>query len=142
MSMRIWYNERLRTSFNVSSPTCSIPWKSGTEFETTSNHYSRASNTKCLQKKMFIKKKHLYHPYYHHHHHHRHHHCFHYHQFHHNHHSLLALPGANPVWGPLGWRKQMINIVVLIIIIKIIIIIIKIITIVIVFHPLSGADCA
>ena len=31
-STYIWYNERLRTSFNISRPTFSIPWTSGTEF--------------------------------------------------------------------------------------------------------------
>ena len=35
LSHYIWCNERLRTSFTISRPTFSIPWKSGTE---TWNH--------------------------------------------------------------------------------------------------------
>ena len=84
---------------------------------------------------MFMKKKHHYHYYYHHHHHHCCNHRRHYHQFHHHHHQSLSAPtGANPVWGPLGWRKH-------IIIFIIVIIIIIIITIVIVFLPPSAANC-
>ena len=86
------------------------------------------------KKKCLWRKKQHYHHYHHHHHHHLHHHCCHYHQFHHHQHSLSAPPGANPVWGPLGWRKQIIIIIIIIVIIIFIIIII-IITIDIVFLP-------
>ena len=80
-------------------------------FETTSNHYSGASNTKFVQKKWLWRKKHHYHHYYHHRHHphHRHHHHCHYHQFYHHYHSLSAPPSANPVWGPFGMKKTHYN---------------------------------
>ena len=67
------------------------------KFETTSNHYSGASNTKFLQKNVYEEEKNQYHHYYHHHHHHRHHHRRHHHQFHHHNHSLSVPPGANHV---------------------------------------------
>ena len=75
------------------------------------------------------------------------HHCsyYHHHPNHHyrHHHLHLLDPGANPVWGPLGWRKHNTVTIVIIktIIIIIIIIIIVIIIIVIAFLPPSGVDC-
>ena len=113
------------------------------KIEITSNQNSGVSILNSFTKKSLWRKKHQYHHYYHHCHHHRHHYLCHHHQFHHHNHSLSTPPGANPAWGPLGWRKHTIIIIFIIKIniIIIIIIVIIIITIVIVFLPPSDADC-
>ena len=97
ITYQVRYNEWLRTSFTVSRPSFSIPWKSEGEkkLETTSFNFIGALNMKILKKKLLLKKisslssssssSFFHHNHYHNHDHHD----------HNNHHTFLA-PRCQP----------------------------------------------